>query len=165
MNQAKFNRLFRKYNKSKKAFEQIYSEYYPQIVLHLKRRFGNLISAEDIAQEFFLKLLSVDNSQKVDFPTAWLYKLCDNMAIDEIRSKHTEIPIDDLQVSSNINALPTDEEVKKYFMFLDETSQKILYMYYWEGYSLKEIAAELNISYSNTRTKACRAYKKFKEKM
>ena len=54
------------------------------------------------------------------------------------------------------------EDVKSAMRQLDEVSQKILYLHYWEGYPLHEIAAELNVSYPNVRAKACRAYQTLK---
>lgn len=45
---------------------------------------------------------------------------------------------------------------------LDEISQKIIYLNYWERYSLKDVAVILNMSYGNVRQIACRAYKKLK---
>ncbi len=164
MSPTKFNALYRELN-NKHSFNQLYKEYYPRIMAHLKHRFGNLISAEDVAQDLFFKLLKSNRRDYVEHPYSWIMKVADNIAIDQIRSSHIESPLTDSFLEPFDVQLVDDGEVIKYFEFLDETTQRILYMYFWEGYSLKEIAAVLNIKYGNVRAKVSRAYKKFKEKM
>lgn len=166
MNDLKFNSLLRKMNNDVKAFEQIYSEYYPVVVLHIKRCYGNLVAAEDIAQELFFKLLNLTPVDTIKYPTAWLFKLAENIAVDEIRKHTCEVPLKDLAPAPfNIDVLIQNADLNTYFLSLDETSQKILYMFYWEGYSFKEIAIELNLNYSSLRVKVFRAYSKLKNIM
>ena len=160
---AKFNRLLNKLNTDKKALGQIYCEYYPKIVLHIRRCFGNHITAEDTAQDLFIKLMTLEHNQYIEHPTAWLFKLAENMVIDEIRKSHEEIPLNEMMTASfDVNLLVKDESLRTYFLSLDPITQKALYMHYWEGYSFREIADELKISYGNLRVKVCRAYSKLK---
>lgn len=164
MNPDKFNRLFKNLNTDKKAFEEVYTEYYPLTVLHLRRCYGNLISAEDIAHDLFVKLLKMEQRDYIEHPLSWVYKLADNMAVDEIR-KHKDVPLNELlSTPVNMEFISDKEEIKEYFSQLDESEVKILYMHFWEGYSFKEIAEILDIKYSNVRVKVCRAYKKFRDK-
>lgn len=166
MNAFRFNSLLRKLNNDTGAFEQIYSEYYPVVVLHIQRCYGNLVVAEDIAQDLFLKLLNITPNDTIKYPTAWLFKLAENIAVDEIRKHTCEAPLKDIVPAPfNIDVLIQNADLKTYFLSLDETSQKILYMFYWEGYSFKEIAIELNLKYSSLRVKVFRAYSKLKNKM
>ena len=53
--------------------------------------------------------------------------------------------------------------MKKYLSALDKTSQTILYMHFWEGYSLKEVADVLGIEYANLRKRVSRAYAELKK--
>lgn len=164
MNTVKFNRLFRKFNTDTKAFEQIYAEFYPQIVLHLKRCFQSKISAEDIVQDLFCKLLSYEKFGYIQHPAAWLNKLAENMAVDELRRQHINLELDvNLYSRFDLDELIANKETRQYLKTLDETSQKILYMHYWEGYSFKEIALELNLNYNTIRTKVFKSYKKLKK--
>ena len=166
MNPVKFNLLFRKYNTDKEAFDQIYDYYYPLVVLHLIRRFGKNFAAQDTAQDLFLKLLANKPNIYIQCPSAWFYKLAEHMAIDELRKQKKTLPLNELLISNfDYEALIDDEEVKSKFETLDEVTQKIYYLHFWEGYSFKEISEELNLNYNTVRVKAGRGYKKMKEKL
>ena len=147
MNANKFNALLKKLNTDKKSFEAIYEEFYPKIVFHLRRCFGNTVSAEDIAQELFLKLLHLNQKEAVRNPTAWLFTLSENLAKDALQKIHYELPLNDTLPYTAVDTekLIADAELNKFFSVLDKNMQKILYMRYWEGYALKDIAAELGI--------------------
>lgn len=159
MNSHKFNRLLQKIQYDKKAIEEIYTEYFPKIVIHLTRRFGKLISAEDIAQEVFVTLMSTKNFSPVEFPTSWMNKIADNKAIDKIKQSHTEIQLTEAYAAPfSSENLVIKEDLKKVLEKLDEESQMIIYLHIWEGYGHKEIAELLNLSHTNVRTKISRAY-------
>lgn len=88
------------------------------------------------------------------------------MAIDELRKQKKTLPLNELLISNfDYEALIDDEEVKSKFETLDEVTQKIYYLHFWEGYSFKEISEELNLNYNTVRVKAGRGYKKMKEKL
>lgn len=164
MDPVKFNNLLKKLNTDKDALDEIYDEYYPLIVLHLRRRFGKLISAEDTAHDLFVKLLKIHQKDYIEHPISWFYKLADNNAIDEIRKRNEVLPLNELQGAPfNADSMFTRVEVMEYFSHLDKKMQQILYMHFWEGYSLKEIAQILDMNYTTVRVKVFRAYQKFRE--
>ena len=160
MDAYRFNRLLQKIKYDKQAIVEIYKEYFPKIFIHLKRRFGKLISAEDIVHEVFCTLMATESFSKVDYPTAWIYRIADNKAIDKIKTQHQEIELtENYSVPFRLDELILKEDTKKAILQLDEKTQMILYLNHWEGYTFKEIAEQLNLSHANVRTKACRAYK------
>lgn len=164
MNAHKFNRLLQSIRSDRQAVTEIYAEYFPKIVIHLTRRFGKLISAEDIAQETFLSLLTTKEFKPVEYPTTWLYHMADNKAIDKLWSQHKEVALTENQsVPFCLDNLILKEDVKKCFESLDRESQYILYLHIWEGYSHKEIAEIMLLSCSNVRTKVSRAYAQIKK--
>ena len=143
----------------KRAIEEIYCEYFPKIVLHLTRRFGKLISPEDIAQEVFVVLMSMESFTPVEFPTTWIYRIADNKAIDKIKLKHKEIRLtENFAVPFNLDNLIIKEDIKNVLSKLDQESQLIIYLHIWERYTHKEIAKLLHLSHANVRTKISRAY-------
>lgn len=159
MNSHKFNRLLQQIKYDKQAIAEIYCEYFPKIVLHLTRRFGKLISSEDIAQEVFMALMSADHFSFVKFPTTWIYTMADNKAIDKIRSSHKDIHLtENYAVPFNLDNLIIKEDIKKALSKLDQESQLIIYLHIWERYAHKEIAKLLHLSHANVRTKISRAY-------
>lgn len=164
MDALKFNRLLRKIQSDKRAVEKLYEEYYPKIVYHVRRRFGNLVSPEDITQNVFLALLTTEITTYVEHPTAWLYTLVDNKAKDLLRVRHEEIALSEMLVSSFcIDSTILKEDMKQCLKGLDPISQQIIYLHIWEGYSYIEIAEELGVSCSNVRVKVSRAYKFIKQ--
>ncbi len=164
MNAHKFNRLLQSIRSDRQAVTEIYAEYFPKIVIHLTRRFGKLISAEDIAQETFLSLLTTKEFKPVEYPTTWLYHMADNKAIDKLRSQHKEVALTENQsVPFCLDNLILKEDVKKCFESLDRESQYILYLHIWEGYSHKEIAEIMLLSCGNVRTKVSCAYAQIKK--
>lgn len=83
-----------------KAISEVYEEYYPKIKAHVQRRFGKLVCAEDISQEVFLKLLSLETKEFIEYPTAWLFMIADNKVKDILRSSHDKIQLSELFTAS-----------------------------------------------------------------
>lgn len=164
MEAQEFNGLIKKIKYDPKSIDSIYSEFHLQLKVHIQRRFGNQISPEDFTQDIFLKLLEMEPPQYVKYPTAWLFRIADNYIIDKLRTKHREEEFfESIADRFDIEQVVIDHEVQEAMLNLDELSQKVLYLHYWEGYSLKELAIELNLSYSSIRTRVSRAYKKLQK--
>ena len=77
-----FNRQLKRLASDKRALEALYAEYALPMKAHLLRRFGSLVSAEDVTQDVFVKLLSLRDPPRVEYPASWLYTLADNRAKD-----------------------------------------------------------------------------------
>ena len=164
MNAQKFNKLLRKIKYDKQALSEIYDEYYLKIKVHIQRRFGQLVNAEDMAHDVFLKLMSFDREEYIDYPTSWIYTVADNMIKDVLRVTQKDEELTETVASPfNVDKVILSMDIKNALAHLDEVSKKIIYLHFWEGYSLKEIAHELQISYANVRAKASRAYKTLKK--
>ena len=164
MDAQKFNRLIKKIKYDPKAIESIYDEFNLKLKIHIRKRFGKLTSSEDFMQDIFLKLLEMETPKYIKYPTAWLFKLADNYIIDRLRGAHQDEQfIESISGKFDIEQTVVDDEVKEAMSNLDELTQKVLYLHFWEGYSLKELAAELAMSYGSLRTRVSRAYKTLKK--
>ena len=165
MEAQKFNRLIKTIKYNPKAIDAIYAEYHLILKVHIQRRFGSLVNPEDCMHDVFFKLLNMETPKYVKHPTAWLYKFADNYVIDKLRGMHQEEELYETTVSErfDIERAVIDIELKDAMSHLDELSQKILYLHYWEGYALKELVTVLNVSYSSIRTRVSRAYKKLQK--
>lgn len=164
MTDKRFNNLIRE-SKSGKAFEELYAWFYPKIVSHIYYKFGSRHLGEEVAQEFFLRLIRRPPPDYIKKPTAWVYTVCDNIARDMLSSE------------KNYNAAyaqgensPDDAfekllygEYKRQIEELDDDSRKIVTMHFYEGYSLREIADLLGKNYNTVRQKCARALKKLKK--
>ena len=159
-----FNRQLNRLASDKRALEALYAEYALPMKAHLLRRFGSLVSAEDVTQDVFVKLLSLRDPPRVEYPASWLYTLADNRAKDILRATHPEAALEEgLAAPFDLDRTIVNAQTRRALEALDEDVRRILYLHFWEGYSLKEIAAESGMSYANVRVKVSRAYRKLKE--
>ena len=168
MTPSEFNRLLSRIKKDEKALEKIYDFYYPRIILHIKTKYKD-ISGEDVAQEFFLNLINTRKFNYILKPSLWVYTSCDNIAkkylIESVAADLEYIQVEDNSIAI-IEETIIDENIKKIFKILkDDVSKKIFYMYYWQGYNLREIAELLDINASTIKQKHTRGIKKIKEKL
>lgn len=117
----------------------------------------NTAEAEDICQEAFVKLLDYDGA----FATpenckAWLIRVTVNLSKNFLKSARftRNIELDD-----NIrDDVPEEyEELYDAVMALPVKYRSIVHLYYYEGYSVKEIADILKVSASAVTTRMTRA--------
>lgn len=168
MTKEEFNGYLKKIKYDKKSLDRVYSYFYPRIIMHIKRKYP-MVQAEDIAQEFFLNLMNYDNQNFIYNPISWVYTSCDNL----IRKNHNkEFEIIELEKCNIVHHefvlenLIINEKMEEIFKKIkDDDTKKILYLYYWEGYNLKEIAVLLNKNKSTIKQKHYRAIKLLKKEL
>ena len=168
MGEKDFNKLLKRISSDKKAFQVLYKIYYPRIVNHIERVYPNA-DAEEIAHEFFIKLLNTKNFNHVKNPTSWVYVICRNIvkskygkeahiSFDENNALGDEL-IQNVDFSSRIDL---EEQTRQMLSLADELTRKIIVLYYWEGYNFKEVAKLLSLNASTVRQKHARFVKKVK---
>lgn len=118
--------------------------------------------AEDIVQEAFLKLycseIVFETEQNVK---AWLIRVTINLCKDMLKSSArrlrseliTDIPAEPPEVSG----------MAEYISRLKPEYSGIIYLYYYEGYSVKEIAKLCRMTVSAVTTRLSRARKQLRE--
>lgn len=162
MEAQKFNRLISNIDKVK-VFDVLYDYFYRKIVFHLKYVYGESI-AQEVAQEFFMQLINKEknNMPYIEYPTSWVYKCCENLAKRKIVKDFSTSVLS----SGILLKYEQQYEIEIYgdlynnIKKLDEDSQKIIRMYYWEGYNFKEISNIMKIKSGTIRQKHNRALKK-----
>jgi len=102
----------------------------------------NRSDAEDVAQDVFLtyfrKAPIFFSAQK---EKAWLMKVTANKSKSLLRAKYRE----ELPLTEDITYLPPEENtVMRAVLELDEKYRLPIHLYYYEGYSVDEIAAILH---------------------
>lgn len=164
MDAREFNRLLKSIAIDKSSIEKLYMYYYPRIVLHLSNTYGKVL-AEDAAQDFFIRLTYVAQKQNyINSPTSWIYTCADNIAKRKItyESRYTYLK-NESAVKTEITNEEIFGELYEAVEKLDTVSQKILKLYYFEGYNQNEIADKLEIKQATIRQKHSRAIKKIKK--
>jgi len=164
MDKAEFNKYLKSADSNQYSFAKIYNEYYSKIVLHISVKFDSSI-AQDVAHEFFYKLIDgkFKDVPKIEYPVAWMYRICDNMAVNICKKEARYVSISDYDFKDYNNDLDKILDIKELLDALNDFERKIIYFHFFEGYSLKEIAYMLNVKYDNFRKKYSALLKKLRK--
>ncbi len=124
----------------------------------------NVSDAEDVVQEAFLKLIKHSDKKFKDAEhlKAWLLRVTINMCSDlhRKRKRHPETNLDE---GLGESAAPQRENLSDELLMLETDERTVLYMYYYEGYTLKEIAQILEKKQNTVSSRLSRARKKLGE--
>lgn len=156
----------------KNALEDIVREYMDGLVLYLCSFTDNIVTAEEIAEDTFVKLYADRPSfrGRSTFRT-WLYAIGRNTAIDHIRKhkKHREVSADDLYSLSDLADIEReyirDEErilLRRTMEKLCEDYRQVLYLVYFENFTNSEAGAVMKKSERQIRNLLYRAKKALK---
>lgn len=121
----------------------------------------NLSDAEDITQEVFIKLLE----KRPDFKNkthekSWLIRVAINLSKDKLKSsyfKNTTSLEDDF-----VDTTQEDTDVIQAVLSLPVKYRSIVFLYYYENYSISEISNILNIKESTVGSQLSRGRKLLK---
>lgn len=121
----------------------------------------NRTDAEDITQEVFLKLYNSSESFSADENAkAWLICVTSNTAKNHLASAWVKRKItltEDILLKNE-----KDYELLDVLNSLNANYRTVIYLHYYEGYSVAEIAAMLKISESNVKARLKRGRDKLK---
>jgi RNA polymerase sigma-70 factor (ECF subfamily) len=155
-----------------KAQEQLFKQYYGYVMSIALRFSSSHDNALEIANDSFLKIFRKIESHKLDKEfKAWVRKIVVNTAIDYYRKdkkNSVEIPIEaaynepaDESAIDNLNA----EEIIKLINSLPVKYRYTFSLFEFEGYSHDEIALQLGITASTSRSNLSRAKKMLRQKI
>lgn len=138
--------------KNELSIEQIYEEYYRRVFAYLNSRLNNYHDAEDLCEDVFAKVSRKINTfdQSKSALSTWIYNITKNTLIDHYRTDRQELelldgfdyakeddPVSPVELADLANAMEK----------LPEQERDIIVFRYYEGYSLKEIAEKMGMSY------------------
>ena len=149
---------------STQQFEEKYYKYKDLLFRIIFTYVKNPNDAEDIVQEVFVKLLT----KRVIFKDeehikSWLIRVTINQCLDYKKSltKKSTVPIENMEIPFE----QKEGEILEELQLLKEDERNVLYLYYYEGYKIKEIAKILKQKQNTINSKLTRARKKLKEIM
>lgn len=139
--------------------EMLFNMYADMIIRISFQIVKNQADAEDVCQEVFIKLFSYKKTfESEEHRKAWIIRVTINKSKDIVKSnwfsKRAELP-NDIPVYEN-ETLPIIGEI----MRLSVKYRTVIYLYYFEGYTVKEIAKILECSENTVLTRLRRARKK-----
>jgi RNA polymerase sigma-70 factor (ECF subfamily) len=142
-------------------FEEIIDKYKDMVYRIAFTYCKNPHDAEDITQEVFLTYItSYDDTLHGEKLKAWLITVTSNKCKNLLKSSWftKTTPLDDtLQFQES-----QDHELYQAVMSLPKNYRVVMYLFYYEDYSTKEIAQMLGKNESTVRSHLARARKKLK---
>lgn len=148
-----------------KSYKEIYQEHFPAVYKIAYSYMKNGYDSEDAAHETFLRLIRSDKPFKdAGHVKAWLVVTVTNVCLDMLRRKdRTEGNIEDFV---NLSARPREASgLREAILALPESYKTAVYLYYYEGYSTKEIADMLKRPNETVKTWLKRARAQLKEQL
>ena len=122
----------------------------------------NRADTEDMVQEAFLRAYYADKPfRSEEHEKAWLIVTASNLCKDALkRAWRRDEPLEN---HLELAAPGRDAQVLEAVLALPERYKTAVYLYYYEGYSLKEIASILGCPQATVRTRLARARKQLKQ--
>lgn len=143
-------------------FIQSSVEKYSDMVLRIAyQNLKNQADSEDVVQNVFIKLIKEPKFKDESHMKAWLIRVTINQCKDFNKMawyRRTESLSDELMIPFTKEEQGVLEEVLK----LSKNYRNVIYLYYFEGYSIKEIANILNKSENTISSQLSRARKVLK---
>jgi RNA polymerase sigma-70 factor (ECF subfamily) len=168
------------------AFDYLVEKYRRPIISFMYRTTHNQATAEELAQEVFLRVYRSRESYEASAKfTTWLYRIATNLAVNNARdTKHeraeNQVSLDepDEESGSTMDVADTRitveqqllrEErlaaIRKVVEALPERQRMAVLMHKYQNMDYKEIAAVLKLSESATKSLLFRAYESLRESL
>ncbi len=133
----------------KQAFRQLYDRYARLVYRYILLRVRNPQDAEDLTSETFTKAWRALASfeWRDTSPGAWLLRIAHNLIVDQSR-RHRDVlgflPWHHGKEQVEFEQIQDRDEIQRAFDALSTEQQMIVYLHYFEGYDLAEVARFLN---------------------
>lgn len=147
--------------------DQVFERYKDRIFAIGFNYFKNSIDADDVVQETFYKLYkSGKDFENEEHLRNWLIRVavneCKRVTLSSWFKKKE--PLEDYAKTLVWND-PEESELFLAVLSLPKKYRTVIHLYYYEDYSIKEIALLLGISHTAVSTQLLRGRKKLKEKL
>lgn len=139
---------------------ELYDKYYDMVWRICFMQLGNIQDAYDGTQETFIRLMGYSKPfHDKEHEKAWMIRTAVNYCKDILKSawRKNQIHVDLTEIMKNDSMTDAYNEVFETMMELPEMYRVILYLYYYEGYSLKEIASIIKVNASTVRSRFSKA--------
>ena len=168
------------------AFDYLVEKFRRPIVSFMYRTTHNQATAEELAQEVFLRVYRSRESYEASAKfTTWLYRIATNLAVNNARdTKHeraeNQVSIDEPDEESGTTMDVADTRmtveqqmlrserlaaIRKVVEGLPERQRMAVLMHKYQNMDYKEIAAVLKLSESATKSLLFRAYESLRESL
>lgn len=149
--------------KTENEYYHIVDEYSDLIFRIAYQHLFNTEDAKDVIQDVFVKLLKQKNGSFRDYEhlKAWLIKVTMNQCLDYKKSffRKNTVPLEDFEIPYE----PEEQKIMEELYQLPKDYRDILYLHYYEGYTIKEIANILGKKQNTVNSKLTRGRNRLKK--
>ena len=138
--------------------EEFYIRYGPMVLRRCRKLLKNEERALDAMQEVFVKLLINKNRLKNTFPSSLLFRIATNVCLNMLRDHYSRQSTSDENILANIalideneNKLIVGDMLERIFRKEKPSTREIAVMHFVDEMTLKEVAAEVGLSFSGVR--------------
>lgn len=152
------------------AFSELFEKYHAPILNYLHRMVNDRALAEDLTQDTFIKAYNALGATRQDLAfKAWLYRIATNTAISQLRRKKLIqwLPF----IGGDQDLHPSEEsvernvtrqtDIERTLAKLPKHYASVLLLRHYQGLSLAETAAALDITENAAKLRLFRARKAF----
>lgn len=146
------------------AAQRAVKTHLPRLVRTAYAVLGSMADAEDVAQDTFVAYLRQGKAfSDAEHEKAWLLRVCINKSRNLLKSgwRQKTRPLDETLAA----VPPGDADVLEAVLSLEEKYRLPVHLYYYENYSIREIAALLALPAGTVGTRLDRAKKQLREKL
>ena len=146
---------------------RLFSEHNDSLIQFLATRLRSVQEAKEVAQEAYVRLLSLEDSGAVSFLRAFLFKTAANLAVDRIRSRNRQRQAVDAGLCDEAREAPTPDReaasaqeveiVRRLIGELPPKCRRAFLLHRVHGAEFSEIAEEMGLSERMVRHYVLRA--------
>ncbi|MCH5251815.1 MAG: RNA polymerase sigma factor [Lachnospiraceae bacterium] len=153
------------YIKTEEEYSEVVERFSDMIFRIAYQNLLNIHDAEDAVQDVFLKLLKQKNKcfHDEEHLKSWLIRITINQCLDYKKAffRKNTVPLEDLEIPYEQKERELMEELYR----LPKEYRNILYLHYYEGYTIKEIAKILGKKQNTVNSKLTRGRNQLKKIM
>lgn len=149
-------------------FRELYDRQISRVYRLALLLLGSVADAEDVAQTVFLKIWEKNPKfRDADHETAWVLTTTRNQCRDLQKSYYRKhrTAIEDAPEKAVSFVSDADNEIWQALQSLPEKYRVVLYLYYYEGYPVKELSILLSRRESTLQTQLATGRKLLKESL
>ena len=155
-----------------RLYGEIYTAYKEKVSRYIHEKISNFHDAEDLVSDVFLKVCQkyeTFDETKASLST-WIYTLTRNAVIDFYRTSKTHCKMsEEFQADGKFDEILPGEKaldsLADALCRLGQRDRDIIILHYYNGYTLKEVAGKMKLSYSTVKFLHGRALKKLQKWM
>ncbi len=149
------------------AMQELYEKYQDNLYIIAFNVCKNAEDAKDVVQDTFIQYYSLKKEfESEQHIRAWLIRVAINKAknMNHTFWRRNKVPLEDY-METLVFQTPESEELFETVMNLPEKYRIVIHLFYYEDYSVREIAGILKLSESNVKVRLSRGRMLLREQL